>query len=188
MRMPTLFAMPLMLLVPSPAMQNAMYDGRPAFAEGVELGYYLWRDGDTWHLRWTTMGRMRTFAGSVSATGGKLKSLKRIDVETERKILYPGRPAHVVRGPRGRVRGVRGGRAPVVATREQDHIKMDGNDRILFNARTDDDIDGFDFKVDDVERLRFHLEIDGRAIVANLIEVGRNNEKPGELPLVVMLK
>ncbi len=134
------------------------------------------------------MGRMRTFSGSVSATGGKLKSLKRIDVKTERKVLYPGRPAHVVRGPCGRVRGVRGGRAPVVATREQDHIKMDGNDRIVFDARTDNDIDGFDFKVNDVERLQFNLEIDGRAIVPNLIEVGKNNDKPGQLPLVVTLK
>jgi hypothetical protein len=187
MRMSTLFAMPLLLILPSPAAQNAMYDGKPAFAEGTELGYYLWRDGDTWHVRWTTMGRMRTFAGSVSATGGKLKSLKRIDVESERKVLYPGRAPHVVVGPRGRVRGVRGGRAPVVATREQDHIKMDGNDRILFNARTDNDIDGFDFKVDDVERLQFNLGIDGRP-ARNLVEVGSNNEKPGQLPLVVMLK
>ena len=50
MRMHMMFAMPLLLLAPSPATQNAMYDGKPAFTEGVELGYYLWRDGDTWHV------------------------------------------------------------------------------------------------------------------------------------------
>ena len=187
MRMPMLLAMPLLLLTPAPTMQTAMYDGKPAFAEGVELGYYVWRDGDTWHVRWTTMGRMRTFAGSVSATGGKLKSLKRIDVETERRVLYPGQAPQVVRGPRGRVRAVRGGRAPVVATREQDHIEMDGNARIVFNARTDNDIDGFDFKVDDVEQLQFNLGIDGRR-APNLIEVGQHNEKPKQLPLIVTLK
>ena len=44
MRMSTLFAMPLLLILPSPAAQNAIYDGKPTFAEGTELGYYLWRD------------------------------------------------------------------------------------------------------------------------------------------------
>ena len=34
--------------------------------------------------------------------GGKLKSLKRIDVESERRVLYPGRAPQIVYGPRGR--------------------------------------------------------------------------------------
>src|SRR5688500_15960893 len=127
----------------------ARFDGRPAFAEGIDLGYYLWRDeGDTWHVRWTTMGQQRRFTGSVNAEGGELKNLKRIDVETERRVLYPGRPARVVRGPGGRVRGVRPGRAPVVASKDQDHFEKDGDARIVFAALTDDDIDGFDFKVE----------------------------------------
>ncbi len=57
----------------------AMFYGRPRFTEGDALAYYVWRDGETWHLRWTTLGNTRTFAGSVEATGGELKSLKRID-------------------------------------------------------------------------------------------------------------
>lgn len=187
MRMPMLFAVPVVLLTSAPAMQSDIYEGKPAFSEGVELGYYLWRDGDTWHLRWTTMGKMRRFAGSVSATGGKLKSLKRIDVETERKVLYPGRAPTLRVGPRGRVRGYGTGRAPVVATRDQDHMEMDGNNRIVFNARTNNDIDGFDFKVDDVDRLQFSLGIDGRPM-PNFVEVGRNNDKPGHLPLTVILR
>ena len=167
--------------------QTEFYDGRPAFGEGTELGYYLWRDGDTWHLRWTTVGRMRAFAGFVEASGGKLKSLKRIDVESESKVLYPGRPRRVVVGPRGRAH-VRGGRAPVVVSRDQDKIEKDGDSRIVFNARTNDDIDGFDFKVDDnVESLRFRLEIDGRP-APNLIEAGKNNYKPKTIPLIVLLK
>ena len=188
MRMSLLAVLPLLLVVPNRgAAQAEMYDGRPAFAEGVELGYYLWRDGDKWHVRWTTQGLMRNFVGSVTAEGGKLNSLKRIDVEAESRVLYPGRPRRVVVGPRGRAR-VRGGRAPVVVTREQDRIEKDGDHRIVFAARTNDDIDGFNFEVDPhVATLRFVLNIDGRAM-PNVIEVGQHNQKPGPLPLFVRLK
>jgi len=167
----------------------ARFDGRPAFGEGVDLGYYLWRDdGDTWHVRWTTMGVQRRFTGAVTSEGGELKSLKRIDVENERKVIYAGRPAHVVRGPRGRVLGVKGGRAPVVVSKEQDHIEKDGDNRIVFAALTDNDIDGFDFKVDkDVTILRFVLNIDGQER-PGVVEIGANNTKPGRLPLFVSLR
>jgi hypothetical protein len=168
--------------------QGERFEGKPAFAEGTELGYYLWRDGDTWKLRWTTMGRMRHFNGSVTAEGGQLRSLKRIDVESERRVLYPGRAPHVVRGPRGRAVGVRGGRAPVVVEKEQDKIEKVGDDRIVFLTKTDDDIDGFDFKVDQrVKALRFVLEIDGKPMPQH-VETGRNNQKVANLPLVVRLQ
>jgi len=166
--------------------QDDRFEGRPSFAEGVELGYYVWKDGDTWHVRWTTRGQMRRFTGSVSAEGGELKSLKRIDVESERSVLYPGRAPRVVYGPRGRAH-VRRGRAPVVVDRKQDKIEKDGDRRIVFLARTDDDIDGFDFKVDDeVKVLHFVLEIDGRRS-PQFVEVGRNNRKVQGLPILVRL-
>ena len=167
--------------------QTENYDGRPAFAEGIDLGYYLWRDGDTWHLRWTTVGRMRTFTGYVEAEGGELKSLKRIDVESESRVIYPGRPRRVVVGPRGRAR-VRGGRAPVVVTRDQDKIEKDGDRRIVFATRTNDDIDGFSFKIDDdVASLRFVLDVDGRP-APNIVETGKSNYKPGTMPLMIRVK
>jgi hypothetical protein len=162
-----------------------MFDGKPAFAQGVELGYFVWKDGQTWHFRWTTMGRMRRFSGSVTAEGGKLKSLKRIDVETERRVLYPGRSPRVVWGPRGRPH-VRGGRGPVVVERQQDKIEKDGDNRILFATRTNDDIDGFDFKVDKVKSLRLVLEIDGQ-LQPGHVEVGRSNQKIPRLPFVIQL-
>lgn len=167
----------------------ARFDGRPAFGEGVDLGYYLWRDGDdTWHLRWTTVAQQRRFTGAVTSEGGELKNLKRIDVEKERTVLYPGRAPHVVRGPAGRVRGVRGGRPAVVATKEQDHIEKDGDHRIVFAALTDNDIDGFDFKVDkEATVLRFVLNIDGQPRPA-AVEIGAGNTKPGRLPLFVNLR
>jgi hypothetical protein len=33
----------------------ARFDGRPTFKEGKALGYFIWRDGDTWKLRWTNV-------------------------------------------------------------------------------------------------------------------------------------
>ena len=183
-----LFLLFVLVLAISPCVfaQGEMFEGRPIFAEGTDLGYYLWRDGATWHVRWTTRGQMRRFSGSVESIGGKLKSLKRIDVETERKVLYPGRAPHVWVGPRGRVHA-RGGRAPVVVEREQDKIEKDGDYRIIFAARTNDDIDGFDFKPGKgVTSLRFVLEIDGRKALQQ-VEIGKNNMKAPRLPLEVRL-
>ena len=68
-----------------------------------------------------TMGPQRKFTGSVVATGGKLHDLKRIDVEEERRVLYPGRTQRVV-GPHGRTH-VGGGRAPVVVERKQTTLR-----------------------------------------------------------------
>jgi hypothetical protein len=188
MRTPLLLAATLLVVYSYRAdAQTSMYDGRPTFSEGVDLGYYIWKDGDQWNVRWTTRGTMRRFTGSVVADAGELESLKRIDVESESKVLYPGRARHVVVGPRGRARVTRG-RAPVVVTKEQDKIEKDGDRRIVFNALTNDDIDGFSFKVDgDPSELRFFLQVDGKP-ARNLIEVGKNNEKPVGPPLVVQLK
>ena len=186
---PFVFAIACVLLFalsPCVLAQGNKFDGRPVFAEGVDLGYYLWRDGDTWKLRWTTKGNMRTFSGAVDSVGGKLKSLKRIDVESERKVLYPGRAPAVWVGPRGRVHA-RGGRAPVVVENKQDKIDKDGDYRIVFTARTNNDIDGFDFKLGDgVTSLRFVLDIDGRSM-PRLVEIGAGNVKALRLPLIVTL-
>src|SRR5688500_2052016 len=188
LKMGILFLLIVSVLVVTPrtGAQTDIYEGKPVFTEGVDLGYYLWRDGKTWHLRWTTKGMLRHFSGSVTAEGGKLKSLKRIDVEKERRVLYPGRAPHVVYGPRGRAH-VRGGRAPVVVERTQDKIEKDGDYRIVFSAGTNNDIDGFDFDVaDQVTTLRLILEIDGAPRPGH-VEVGRNNRKASVMPLVITL-
>ena len=75
-----------------------------------------------------------------------------------------------------------------MATKEQDKIEKAGDNRIVYSTKTDDDIDGFDFKVDaNVTRLRFVLEVDGQ-MRPMLIETGRNNFKPEQDPFVVHLK
>jgi len=181
-----LLAVLTLTLSPSVFAQADKFDGRPAFAEGIDLGYYIWREGDKWLVRWTTKGPNRKFTGSVVAEGGELRDLKRIDLDEERKVLYPGRAPHVWVGPRGRTH-VGGGRAPVVVERKQDRIEKDGDNRIVFAAITSNDIDGFNFKVDSkVTTLRFVLEINGRQM-AQKIEFGKDNQKPSSLPLVVRI-
>ena len=166
----------------------ARFEGRPQFKEGKALGYFIWKEGDTWKVRWTTFGAEKRFTGNVTVEGDEVKSLKRVDVDEERRVIRPGRPARVVRGPRGRVRGVAPGRAPVVAQREEDHINQENEHEIRFDARTDDDIDGFDFKVGPrTDRIRFRLEIDGRT-QAEEIEIGSRNIHPDEDPVIAVLR
>lgn len=181
-------AVAALCVAPLGAIDKAAFDGKPAFKEGDSFGYYLWRDGDTWKVRWTTFGANRIFAGSVHGVGGVLTDLKGIDVDTERKVVAPGRPARVVRGPRGRIVDVRPGRAPVVAQRVEDHITREDANTIRFRTRTDDDIDGFDFKVGpNVERIRFVLEIDGTSRPVD-VHIGRHNAHPADNPFVVPLR
>jgi hypothetical protein len=162
--------------------------GRPKFSEGKALGYFVWKDGDTWKLRWMTFGAEHRFSGSIRVEGGAIQSLKRIDVDTERKVIRPGRAPRIVRGPRGRVLGRVGGRAPVVASREEDRIEQETEQLIRFITRTDDDLDGLDFKVTETTGLlRFVLEIDGVPRPPE-VEVGRDNFRPNENPLVVRLR
>lgn len=171
---------------PLTAADAARFDGRPEFTSGGDRGYFVWREGEKWHVRWTTQGAQRRFTGTVTAEGGKLKSLKRIDVEEERRLIAPGRPGHVWRGPRGRLHA-RPGRAAVVAEREQDRIEKDGDQEIHWVSRTDADIDGFDFKVDShVTRLRFVLQMDGESR-PGLVEFGRTNARPERNPFGVDL-
>lgn len=177
----------LLAFSPSALAQAEMFDGKPAFAEGIDLSYYIWREGDKWLVRWTTRGPQRKFTGSVAAVGGELHDLKRVDVEEERRVLYPGRAPNVWVGPRGRTH-VGGGRAPVIVEHKQDRIEKDGDHRIVFAALTSNDIDGFNFKTDKkVTALRFVLEINGRQMPQH-VEIGKDNKKAPALPLEVNIR
>lgn len=178
-------------LVAAPVLQAApaaRFDGKPQFKEGKALGYFIWREGDTWKVRWTTFGAQKHFTGHVDVEGGALTSFKRIDVDEERRVIRPGRAPRVVRGPRGNVRRVQPGRGAVVAERDEDHINQENEHEIRFSARTDDDIDGFDFKVGPrTNRIRFRLEIDGK-MKADDIEIGARNFHPEDDPLFAVLQ
>jgi hypothetical protein len=164
------------------------FNGEPKFDEGNALGYFIWRDGNSWRVRWTTFGAQHRFSGRITLEGGEITAMKRIDVDTERRVIREGRAGRVVRGPRGRVVGVTGGRAPVVASREEDVIEQESEQMIRFATRTDDDEDGVNFEVSaGTAAVRFALEIDGVPRPAE-VEVGRDNFKPNEHPVVVRLR
>ncbi len=55
------------------AVNQDKFEGRPVFREGVDRGYYVWSDGNQWHVRWTTQGKLLNFTGQVMAEGGKLR-------------------------------------------------------------------------------------------------------------------
>lgn len=165
----------------------ARFDGRPIFREGFDRGYYVWHEGNEWHVRWTTQGKMLNFTGQVVADGGALSDLDRVDLERESKVVRTGSRRVVVRGPRGRLRTETRPTTAVV-TKEQDRVEKDGDRTIRFRARTDADVDGFDFEVDkNVAALRFVLEIDGQTRAVD-VEVGRGNLKAGGNPFTVNLK
>jgi hypothetical protein len=164
------------------------FDGRPTFKEGKALGYFIWRDGNTWKLRWMTFGSAHRFTGRVVVEGGEIKSFKRIDVDEERKVIRPGHAPTVVRGPRGRVRAVRPGRAPVVAERTEDHIEQENERTVQWLTNTDDDLDGLDVQVtESATAIRFNLLIDGQPRPME-VEVGRDNFMPKTNPVRVALK
>jgi hypothetical protein len=156
-----------------PQVSPEAFNGRPEFSEESDFGYYVWRDGDTWHVRWMTMGNFKRFHGSVTAEGGNLSSLKRVDVETESRIIRCGR------APSDGAAGLRWW-SPV----NKDSIEKDGDNRIIFSARTDD-VDGFDFRPGDkVSGLRSVLETEGKSYPRN-VEIGKNNQRAPRLPLLV---
>jgi hypothetical protein len=158
--------------------------GQPEVAAGERLGYWVWHEGNRWSVRWTTQGALRWFAGSVEAEGGDLRNLDRVDVERQSRVVRSGRPGRTWVGPRGRVH-VRPGVAPVVATHEQDKIEKDGDQRIVWDSRTDLDLDGFDFTVGrHVTRLRFTLRLDGRAWATD-VALGREGAVPAANPFAV---
>jgi hypothetical protein len=70
----------------------------------------------------------------------------------------------------------------------QDLIDQEGDRRIVFNTRTDDDIDGFDFKVnEDVKALRMTLKIDGEPRPRS-VEAGSKNTVVTTDPMVIDLR
>ena len=181
-----LFGMVMTAAATMQAQALAQYQGRPAFEEGGGRGYFVWRDGDTWHVRWTTQGPSHQFTGTVQAAGGTIESLKRVDLDEELRVVRPGAPAHFVRGPFNRLRGVAPGRPAVVTTRTTDHVDKIDDHLIRWTTITGSDIDGFDFKAKGAERLTFDLKIDGVSRAMD-VEVGKDNAHPSANPFNVRI-
>jgi len=169
------------------AAEQPDYEGRPQFRAGWDRGYYIWKVGEVWKVRWTTLGVKRTFKGKVVAEGGELGGLKRIDVEAGRKVIRPGKPPRVIRRPGRPPRRVPG-KPPTVVTRVEDRIWLEDAHTIRFETHTDDDVDGFDFRVGEgTRRLRFTLKIDGKSLPVD-VEIGPGNVHPPDNPFVLALE
>jgi len=74
----TLFALALPAL---PAL-GLSPDGKP---EGMDTGstyrYMVWRDGDQWHVRWTTAGAVHRFIGKIHSEKGVFSDAKPSAIE-----------------------------------------------------------------------------------------------------------
>jgi hypothetical protein len=128
--------------------------GEPRGYDGLPDGptYFLWRDGDVWHLRTKTRKLARQFSGTVKVRGGTLKLQDHAGLERNRK----------------RRRVVDIGRV------------NDLNNKIDFKFRTMGREDGFDFKVSKTATaVEFDLKLDGYEHRGN-IRIGRAGQSPGQ--------
>ena len=73
-----LMGLVLTTVAPRAATDLARFDGKPQFKEGKALGYFVWRDGDTWKLRWTTFGAEHRRARRTSRRAGRTSSRENI--------------------------------------------------------------------------------------------------------------
>jgi hypothetical protein len=72
MRKATAVLMGLMILVSALAasvVDKRFLEGRPYFVAGYAKGYFIWHDGEGWHVRWTTKGQRHVFTGSIVCDG-----------------------------------------------------------------------------------------------------------------------
>ncbi|MEP6509582.1 MAG: hypothetical protein ABJC63_15255 [Gemmatimonadales bacterium] len=160
-----------------------VFEGRPRFDQGDAV-YYVWRDGVQWHVRWTANDRGHDFKGLVVAQGGTFSFLKENDSEKETLAYLSSQRRIYVSSDRADP----GLRVPDAISLNRAVIRPDGNDKIVFDARTTNSIGGFDFTPDDsVTIMQLDLQVDKKS-VPGLVRLGKGAKKATELPLVVALR
>ncbi len=55
-------------------------DGRPIYPAGKKLGYFLWKDNNTWYLRWSSDQTTHKFTGSLKSDGN-INIINRYNIE-----------------------------------------------------------------------------------------------------------
>jgi hypothetical protein len=169
-----------LLAVASPVAPD-VYDGQPRFDQGD--GYYLWKGDGKWHLRWVASDRARELKGIVAATGGKLTNLKENDSEKETIAFLSWQRRLTVSTDRADP----GIRIPDAPSANRAAIRPDGDDKIVFEARTTNSIGGFDFTPDDsVTSLQVDLLLDKKS-TPGFVRLGKSSKKANELPLIISL-
>jgi hypothetical protein len=166
------------------ARQFDQYEGRPAYKEAHAGAYYVWHDGDKWHVRWIGLDRPRDFTGSVVAEGGTLRDLRQVDVTVEARDV-PWLRSHLITvvGRAGSNNSMTG-----MPPTDRANIRNDGKSKIAFDVRIENNIGGFDFSPDsDVTTLKFDLQVD-RKSAPEKVSFGKQGQQPDALPLAVTLK
>ena len=71
------------------AFPRSQLRGRPEIRLGLELGYFLWMDGNVLHVRWTTTNpENHSFRGEVVAASGELSGLSRVSLEDSDRTSF----------------------------------------------------------------------------------------------------
>jgi hypothetical protein len=166
------------------AKQSDQYEGRPAYKESDAGGYYVWHNGNNWHVRWIAVDRPRDFRGSVVAEGGALRDLRQANASGEVRDLPWLRGNVTVTVGRANSNTQMTGMAPT----DRANIRNDGKSKIVFDVRTENNIGGFDFSpADGATTLKIDLQVDGKS-TPNRVRIGGGGQQPDLLPLVVAIK
>ena len=166
------------------AKQSDQYEGRPAYKESDAGGYYVWHNGNNWHVRWIAVDRPGDFRGSVVAEGGALRDLRQANASVEvRDLPWLRRNLTTAVGRANSNMSMTG-----MPATDRANIRNDGKSKIAFDVRTENNINGFDFSPEDgVTSLRMDLQVD-RKSAANRVRIGKESQSPDALPLTVALK
>lgn len=65
------------------------WQGRPEFAPGAANGYFVWKDGDGWHVRWTNKGEKKfRYEGTITTSGSfsRFEAVEKDRKDTIRKV------------------------------------------------------------------------------------------------------
>ncbi len=134
-------------------------DGQPKGYDKAPDGptYYLWRDGDVWHLRTKTKKKTHQFHGLIRIKGGTVKKI----------YNFSGLEAQP------RKKGKKGQAAPADIGRWND-----ARNEIEFKFRTSGGEDGFDFQLSDkATDLSLDLKLDGYEHRGRIV-VGKDAQTP----------
>ena len=130
--------------------------GEPkGFKPGDVDRYAVWHDKKGWHLRTTTAKVKHHFQGSITVDGGTIEAAHSLRLEKEGKLA--------------------------------DHWRLDmpGRQKLAFDFKTDEGVDGIDFKVSaSAKTIHFNLLIDGKH-QAKKILIGQDNDHPAQDPFTL---
>jgi hypothetical protein len=160
-----------------------VFEGQPRFDQG-DASYYVWHESGKWHVRWVASERGHDFKGVVAAQGGAFTYMRQNDSDKEAMMYLSSQLRLTVSNDRADP----GMRLPPPLSVNSAIIRQEGTDRIVFDARTTNNIGGFDFVPDDsVSVMQLDLQFDKKS-VPGLVRLGRKAQKATELPLAIALR